>query len=748
MLKKIFIIIGSLVSSLANNGFAQDAKFNKIPNREIILLLDDKNNIMESVEKTLKGPIRYESPTDNPSGMGAMTITSIIAMHQKAAPIIISRPLIENIIYHKQIFKDFATKDTKDLVKKYSKYNRFKNINDLKSFRQNCKYIYKKHKELNKCLHKLLTNTDTQDLLPEITKIISDKKFNINNAPKALNFINGSSKNYSIYSETMLYFLCYNSMINMNKWVIKKISKDLCLLIPKDYVANIETYTAKQLVKSCNKLDKCTPAENKLGLKVNHLKDISSLKEYLKKPNKSKKIKNITHYLAKVFTEKQDKQNIIWSVYIAGHGFPEVQLKSLYRQLKKLEALYTKKSRKLRNIQNAKKIKSEISYVKNKISNITDNQKGIIVSLTKQEFQDLLLFFNDKIDTVLMYYTSCFSGGELLIKPYKKDNQDIILNYNVISGTLAENIALQEMPTIKLPPYSSKINHNIPVNQKLELEDIDKKHKNLKLKTTLQYQDFFNSLRNGLHLDTKNLPLVVFNLHPYTDRPCGAIRNECLGNIPSVRLAGNNKFEVIPHDNSFIIMDQDYIQKHESKANLSPDKATLLYADHIKPEISFSKKTCKQIPACISMKPGFAIHTFEHISAPEFDLSEIMNSFLCFPELSASKMFFIKKLKCSKSKKLNKYSKDKTVELTDVVVMRNIVSSDSLDNKKPGRPPLDTCIYFTEPNTRSSLKVTWDEPMINEKNYKIRPSHLNEHKNEMLAHNPELQKYISETTIA
>lgn len=758
-------------------------KFPKIPTREIIILLDYQKQ--EEIKKTLYATISQESyiQPPNPRGIGAMTITFLIALYQKAAPILVQSTLIENILKHKQIVKDFLTKNLQILSEKYSQYTRFQNYNNLKQFKENCCYIQNRYQEFINELNKIKTK-DSKNIQKFLLKITSDKRFNIKYAPNGLQHLDKHFTKKLMFFEMIIYTLCYLAPINKSDWIIKKVNNDLYLFLPKKYINEMgikeEALSFKKSKKNTVNL-----LEQSIGLKVNHLKDIDSFVQEFSQNKKNKNSKTLSESLKKLFvlnTDKDEnneniKQKQIWSIYATGHGIPKAPINELLSQLNSLEKLYSKKisNKKYkkclevkqkqdlysyqyhlnsckkhhifqRSYLNLRKIKNEIKKLKSRINKINKLHEGTILSLTKEEFQKLLLFFNDKIKTAFLYYTSCYSGGSVAIEAYTKTNgKQLILNYHVASGTLAENMSLQEMPLFKLPPYNQiKINKKIII-QGITSKDINLDDNTLKLQTTLQYEKFFKSLRQGLHLDPKNLPTVIFNLHPYTQTPNGKLKTQCIGNIPLIRFAGEDHFTVIPHDNSFVKIDKEFVKNCNKKIKLNPETAALLYTEYIPTPISFSRKKNKRVSPFISMIPGLAVHTFEQISAPRLSLTDVMKSFLFFPELSASKIFWIKKLKCSRKGKLANYVKAKynkpISELNDVIIMRNICNSDILHSKLSNQPPVNTCAYVSLPGLNKSFKISWKGFEPNE--YDVKDFYENEHKKEVIAYKPDIKDLIS-----
>lgn len=741
-----------------------------IPNRDIIILLEDGSS--ENISKTLNSRPGYGfTPTPPPVGIGAMTANFLLALYEKAKPIVVNKSLVKNVIEHKTIFKDFTTRSYEFLHQKYSKYKRFRNQSSILQFKKHCSYMFNKYAKIKSELNKYINNKKIKNKHEIFEKIFSNQEFDISNAPKSLKKFTKGQFTSLDFTEMVIYMFCYLTPTDNDTWFIKKVSDDLYLFIPKEYLKKIGIQGNTKYIENTE----ITQLEEDLGLKLNHLEDINDLNINLIQKTSDKK-NTIIKDLSRLFITKEDKvkNNAIWAIYLSGHGFPITPAKCLLTQLQKLEEYYQKemmcdKFKKCKEIENSEdyiiyydhinsckthqiyeeysrnleNIKSEILHIQNIIKKATTIQNGIIASLSLEEFQNFILFLNNQINTVFLFYTSCFSGGELLIKPYQKDGKPLILNYHIVSGTLAENVALQEMPYIALPPYYKTYTENgIKING-IEENDIDWSNKDLSLKISLNYKKFFKTLHNGLHCNLKNLPSIIFNLHPYSQKPSKKLCYDCLGNIPSVRPANSDSFSIIPNDSLIVSINDNLVKEESKELSIPPNSAALLYTKNISKPIIFERRKHKIIPPFISMLPGLAVHTFQEIKAPKFKLIDIVKSFFSFPELSASKIFWIKKLECSPSEEVLEYlnfhhKKQTSITLNDVVVVRNILSTDKLQNREPNKPPIDTCVFVSsDKDSEQSFKMVLDSYEMHGPNF-FTESCTSKYKTELLAYDERL----------
>jgi len=752
---------------------------NQIPNREAIILLETLNE--ENLGITLNANNRYVSLKElHPKGIGAMTVTMLIALYQQAAPIIANKSLIKNVIDHQNLHTDFVKLDRNSLYNKYSRFNKFKGRLSLDNFRENYQYLNRTTNEVNKILGQQIKNDTKEHVYQILNKIETDKRFNIQHLPQNIsNLIKDIPATNSLCLEMVIYTLC--SWIDFQNWEIKQVNEDIFLMIPNNYIQDLHLKNTVSNISASITPSKLTNLELELGLKIDHMKKVN--RNFFEQPIQKNTLEvPFVKSLEQIFITNDDIKKAnpdkvtkhIWSLYFAGHGLPKCAPIAILPQMEELKNLSKKRLRSpkfkecltyeknrreaqlsgLTNIDNhiyqckhhasckqemdkIKKIDREIQKIKSGAFCLDKTSQGVIASLSVDEFRDVLKFFNHALETTFLYYTSCFAGGVHLLEPYTEapgSNKPLILNYSVISGTPAENMSLQEFPAINLPPYSKTgITQQFEPSQ-IHIQDIDIPNKRLKLNTTLQFKRFFGALRKGIHNDRKSLIMASYSLHPHIDST-GKIMDDSIANIPLVRFANTDHFETIPGDNSSTILDA----KNSSKPLTIDKQSALIYTDHISGKISLNKLgEYQNIPKLFSMLPGFACHTFEEISSSTLSLKEVVNAFLTFPELGSSKIFWIKKLECAHSG----ISNLRTKTFKDVIIMRNVFNSNSLARcTNNNLAPLENCAYLSD--TSKESKLTWNGPFLEDNNYKINICGKSEHKEECINSFPTITSFLS-----
>jgi len=755
---------------LCNSVLAQD-----LPNREMIILLETANE--EHLGRTLNTSQGYGSNEDyrfeellHPAGISAMTITLLIAMHQKTAPIIANKGLIKNLIDHQNLFSDFITLDMNSLYYKYGQFKKFQG-RALDNFRANCRYVHNSMTEINQELNQLSQTTNNKEIYKILNKIVRDKRFNLQFAPLNIQQLIQNELAFNVLMIEMIAYLLCNCIDFKKDWEIKQVNEDIFLLIPTNYLQklNINKHKAAKILEITNLF---TELELELGLKIDHMKNVE--RSFFEKPiQPSKQELPFKTSLAQIFITHDDLKQTssnkflskyVWALYMAGHGYPRCNRIELLPCLLKLKKFYKKKLKSpkfqscltyeksrhneltkdkkhlsfcknhrqcIKQLNMIKKLNKEIKKAEDIVCSKNKKAHGIILSLTIEEFREVLKFFNNDIITACLYYTSCYAGGNHFIRPFIENDKPLILNFPIICGTPTENISIQEVPMINLPPYADRS----ILFEPLHIQDIDIPNKKLKFNTTLHFNRFFEALRNGAGTTKEQPILLPYSLHPYVDK-FGNIRPEAIPNIPLIRFANSDHFEMIPGDRSSIIVDDT-----NSTKPITIDKhAALLFSEYIKGKVTLNKLSkCQEIPSLISMLPGFALHIFEEIDSFTLTLKEIVNSFLTFPELSASKIFWIKKLKCKKE------NTNQNIEnFKDVIIMRNVFNSNTLAQcSNERRPiPLENCAYFSTYANKES-KLIWKGPFIEDYNCKIVCCNESTHKEECLHWFPNITSFLN-----
>ncbi len=194
------------------------------------------------------------------------------------------------------------------------------------------------------------------------------------------------------------------------KWIIKKISPALYLLLPHSYLGALKL--SPSLVSGyISDEDYITSTEGELGLKVNHMRTVTA--QHIREAEPSLEEKDL--FLQQVYNPITHKSHIFvtrdeyptklsffakqWSIYLEGHGG---------------------------------------IYLENETSS-----EEVVADLSYDDFRKFLTFLNYKIVTKLFYYNSCYGSGVAHEKIFKRqgDEPQATYSFPIISQTLTDGLS-------------------------------------------------------------------------------------------------------------------------------------------------------------------------------------------------------------------------------------------------------------------------------------------------------------------
>lgn len=255
-----------------------------------------------------------------------------------------------------------------------------------------------------------------------------------------------------------------------------------------------------------------------------------------------------------------------------------------------------------------------------------DHQTEMIAGMEIKDFQNLLLFLQQKIKTNLLVYSSCFSSGVHLVKPYFLHGKDMILNYPVIATCLTDApvYVLGYPAGFKLPPYDATFG--------LEPSDIGQ--------TGLQWylmQNFNDFCRNSI-TKNKNFKHIAQSVTVYQEcykQRCDVAKLE---NMPLIRPAKESFF--VPIDTTFI----NCIIHDLSKKIICNNKFGLLWYTK---RYSGSIALVNKIPQFVCMLPYDSVVWMHAIQALSFDLQQLLKSaFLSIEDMHKVQIFLCDRIVC------------------------------------------------------------------------------------------------------
>lgn len=652
-----------------------------LPNTQnLVILLEFGEN--EGAGNSLNQSL-IEQREQSPEGLGAASNLLLNALYQNVS-LLVPAPLWDNITDHKAIFDDFVNKKLSFLKERYKKYKRFNTNNDLIKFQNGCLLI-------NQIYQKVLTQFS-------LSKNLENLKEDFYKELKEL------SKKYCIdledpflFEEIGRYLMC--SVVPLEKYLIKKIIiKDLVffLFIPKILVKENEKNLVKSLVKEGEKIisknlkqennsnfknlvkkdgtnsnliehENFSELELSLGLKIKNMKDIeleSLLKEeYVFKKDYPKISLELIKSIFILNNEIPEELQTNWTIYIMGHGCFCPDSKEKLLEIKKDK-----------NSRYSKKYMQEIE------------KSNRILGFSVEKFKELVKFFNTKINTNLLFYSSCSAGGERLIECFRDENgKTIKTKFPIIMDTLAEAPSLCVLSSLNLI--------NLIKDKKSWNKIIDLEKRCIKIDTPYNFSELFqgtknscskinnNNNNNNKYL-TKNYTLSTtetatqkgsqelkqkfcFNLFESMSSnklSCTAqdflcrkrsknkkpiIRNQLtdINNIISVRPANSEQFNIINQTESFLYINEKFLNNIKTDELNLNNNIEVIFLGKSDIPIKF-KVEGKEFPLFVSLIPGKASHKIQEIYAPNICFSEIINRLLTIIKLAVPKLISIEKITC------------------------------------------------------------------------------------------------------
>lgn len=430
-------------------------------------------------------------------------------------------------------------------------------------------------------------------------------------------------------------------------WTIKEINPSLYLLLPKKYLQEQHIMNAQIAEDAAVSI---TPTEQKLGLKVNHMRTVYNLAEIVKPMPEPRFADYFIQALKQgnVFVSKKEyyaQQNRtipVWSIYIEGHG----------------------------------------------------SKDRMITYLSLEQFKEFLDILETKIITRFVMYDSCYAAGTNLRAVYEdaKNNIDKAYSFAIIMGVLTDSPTSVLIPKIERADGKSilqiRLDHASFLKEIIEPTiDYEKAIKVLKAgqaySPTLDKatyiriygaeqgeKKFLEELQKGASIDVSNIAQIKYPGLPWFS----VLHKESVAPISSILAKTQSK----PLD----------IAKHFKikKGILAEPYAILLHEHQIPFEIKVDTKVDQSIgymsrlsgghrrlkgdwyvPTFISMLPGNAVHYLQKISSEHSTASDILDSFY-LDGLAPRKIFMIKSIEAPFSDSLQALLGAQRGILHDVVI--------------------------------------------------------------------------------
>lgn len=571
--------------------------------RALIVLQECGNN--EGFAKTLNAT----NLTDTASITGALTVTFLEAVYQKAAPILVSGALIESIIEYKIMYDDFIQLNLEDLKQKYGSYKLFSEPSSIQELRTGCLFLEAIYTQSSK-IHQ---SAAPKNAIGTIWK-------ELGGTATSLPFI------------TQLLFS--SSKIPFDDYIIKKIvsAQDyhFYLLIPKSYLpAKIQN-------------------DATFGLKTQALQTVTLQDINPTSKNYAACHKDMSDVITSLFVTKKDLQNypFIWSIFMSGHG---IYSETIQGYIRGAQQTLENSERQLVEAKNNPFYRQDLKAIEERISRqkidlITLENKQHIAGIGMHEFRKLLVFFNSQISVNFLFYNSCFAAGQQAIDAYYDftNKKQLMLNYPIASDAITEATTFTRQFTLHINFIPSIYELTIPID----------KNGFIKMLYKSNFKAFFDALKSSAIISyNKLLSYVSFYASP---------DKILIANRPKIRFPGTQWFSIVDVDKDTYALTNTRAVAQGLKPLVIRNKNVLLISALTIPfPIIFNRLAKQSFPTFVSLQPGKAKHIFSSIEAPQYTLDEVLNGFFFSNKLYASKLFIIDKLLVKDATSGTAYPKEK-----------------------------------------------------------------------------------------
>lgn len=721
--------------------------------REISIFIEcgDVENIKTTLEKKYKVAISASKKGGNVKnantidsiigsipGISAVTYALLAALYQEASPILVTGPLLDNIMQHKALFDKFvSTQDVNALYNQYKKFPAFNNINSVKLFKAYANYFENLYNRLKNLISATPDLTNLKDIL------LKDQVFSFNAAPAGLKDISDDS----IINVFGVYLAC--SKWPINNYIIKSImsenkpdesekpdkpggksnerrkSNNLYLILPISYLKSlgIDYNESSNILQDTHTL---SDVEKKLGLKIDHMPQVK-LKQYNNiKPDKtdvSACLKLFMNSLPKIFVTNDElpDRDIWWGIFMIGHGLfnqesadsAQSYYSKLHDEQKKAEevqgkiGLLNKELKEINDETDKNKISSQVNELNAKLESYTTNIDSLKTNIEAQEassvsaglslndFKKLLIFLNSKINTSFVFYISCYAGGSNFVDAYTVNQSPLILNFPIASNSLIETPSYIELSRIYLHWYDKSDESLMPDMSII----VDTAKKQPKLWTPFDFPEFFKKLKNINGSETFYKDLLSNVNGEYKDPKYAS---SYVGNTSSIRFPGTGWFSLASLDNKITALTNVKVLAQGSKAlTINNKEAILIYAPEINFDINVNLNSKAPLPAIISMIPGKAEHKINAVNAPNYSYPSIFESFFRILDLESAKAFIVDKMQG-----INKFNIANLTSINNINIFINAL----IDNV------LTHAVFFYDQNN-NLYGATWDNSTEFPKNF-------------------------------
>lgn len=319
------------------------------------------------------------------------------------------------------------------------------------------------------------------------------------------------------------------SSFNSEEWIIREVNEDLLLFIPKEYIGEMQ----KKINFVAPKHDRFTEIEFSLGMQIDHMNQVDSLTEYFQLNKNPEDLKIFDTDLREAFDRlfipkaeyaQESSLTPTWTFFVVGHG--------LLRQR--------------------------------------------IVGMSLEQFKDVLDFFEVKLVTKLLVYSSCYAAGTNAEIIYKNPQNNDYKTYSfaIVTGALTDAPTSRRTLQVHLVPGAEA--------------NIDFEKKRIKIVPYHRLNAFVEQVAVFNGSDYLKVIATIFpslgGLVSVEIEGWSSINNIC--NLPQIKLPGARYFDVMDTAKRVVAIDDTWALSGKKEIDIASflgarPSGVLLYTNYV-----------------------------------------------------------------------------------------------------------------------------------------------------------------------
>lgn len=506
-----------------------------------------------------ESPVKKLNALTTKSPIGAVTIGFLTNLYSPSVPLLLSASLWHNVLNYAQLAYDLRDLSAQDIKKKYyddspenTKLNSFKDEKYIKKLQKITKKLFEIYHDINDDLTRFSYLSDPKAYVQSLSKYNDQTLGGV--------LLDQQDKDlWQYYANLLVYVVAVEKVKAENEWIMKKVSDEVFLFIPRTYLINVEKATLA--FRDSNLADlktRITALEQEIPRQDELIKELKKnlIEAQESGPPSKQEILGLNY---QTLSDIQDAFQGSINYFVATktlEDYSDQFIKVLKNLFSSSATLPIATLRRVKNIKGTVKIEPDKNswlpwdpsfcrwnfYGAGHGSRTVQNQSAfLIMGLSNASFKDLLIFLST-IRTNFFLYVSCYAGGQRLENIYVNEDKSLHYMFTIAVGALTD------------APAGVHLNFTLlPLDMRGEL---DQKMKKLIPNFTQNFAQFFSGLHMGesyimedskkRYLSRPTLKEIINTAHPFYDPITNKLTS--FANVPQIRFPGSAWFDVVDLD--------------------------------------------------------------------------------------------------------------------------------------------------------------------------------------------------------